>query len=476
MTDTQTLVGTIAALRKRLEQAQGLAREATSAVGSLDAEDRASLESLRRQAAVVAEVDETVDASLRRLGEVPAAETQVYPDRLTARARRVLERGRELLGRLRALGENLSAEADPLRRLYRDTSAMTEATVRMVQTFPDEASTQLRLSEGLEVILGVVGQRIATLGRAVGLRLQEEEKITTLSELLIAIASERISDIRNGMGLAECLMNEARDSSPLRFVHATPALPARFVACHSLTVGRVMARVARQDPDMRARPLEPILAALLHDVGMLHIPSEILAQTGPLNDVQRRTMEAHARLGAERLRQLWPDAPWLAEAAAGHHERMDGTGYPSGLRGTQVSSLTRLLAVCDVYAALCAPRPHRPARETRTALTDTLLMADAEALDRQHAERLLPLSFYPIGSVVEMADGAVGVVVATPLGKRDLSSPARPVVAVLTSPHGQPLASPLHVDLAQSEGRSIVRSLGAEERRNLLAASFPEWA
>src|SRR5262249_26344964 len=150
------------------------------------------------------------------------------------------------------------------------------------------------------------------------------------------------------------------------------------------------------------------------------------------------------------------------------HERLDGTGYPAGLRELQVPPLARLLAVCDVYAALCAPRPHRPARETRTALTDTLLLAEQGALDRSCAERLLQLSFYPVGSVVELADGRVGLVVATPSGRWDLQSPARPVVALLTDGQGQPLPGPQHVDLAQCEGHSIVRTLSPEERRDLL--------
>ena len=116
--------------------------------------------------------------------------------------------------------------------------------------------------------------------------------------------------------------------------------------------------------------------------------------------------------------------------------------------------------------------PHRQARETRTALTDTLLLAEQGQLDRHYAECLLHLSFYPIGSVVELADGAVGVVVATPQPRRDLSSPARPVVALLTDTQGQPLPLPHHVDLAQCDSPSIVRTLSSAESRDLLGARF----
>jgi HD-GYP domain-containing protein (c-di-GMP phosphodiesterase class II) len=207
---------------------------------------------------------------------------------------------------------------------------------------------------------------------------------------------------------------------------------------------------------------------------MLRVPAELLALPGPLDDAGRRAVEAHARAGADLVRRLVPEGAWLAEAAAAHHERLDGTGYPGGLRDVQVSSLARLLAVCDTYAALCCARPHRPARDTRTALTDTLLLAESGTLDKHHAERLLQLSFYPVGSAVELADGSAGVVVATHPGRRDLNTPARPVVALLTDSQGQPLPAPLHLDLAQCESRSIVRSLPDAERRELLGTHYPE--
>jgi hypothetical protein len=141
-----------------------------------------------------------------------------------------------------------------------------------------------------------------------------------------------------------------------------------------------------------------------------------------------------------------------------------------------ISSLARLLAVCDVYAALCCPRPYRAARETRTALTDTLLQAEQGLLDREHAERLLLLSFYPVGTAVELADGSLGLVVATHPSRRELNNAARPVVVLVTDTKGQPLASPRPVDLAQCPNRSIVRSLSAVERSSLLGLRFPEWA
>jgi hypothetical protein len=109
-------------------------------------------------------------------------------------------------------------------------------------------------------------------------------------------------------------------------------------------------------------------------------------------------------------------------------------------------------------------------------LTDTLLLAEQGGLDPNCAERLLLLSFYPVGTVVELSDGTVGVVVATHQSRRDLNAPLRPVVALLTDPQGDFLAFPLHADLAETEGRSVLRTLPAAERHERLGRRYPHLA
>ena len=477
MSDTQVLLSTIAALRQRL--AEGLMRDAGVAAASLLEDDADPVRDLECKVAAGARQHALLDSSLRQLsGGAGGAETSL-PAQLTARAARLLRRGGELLGQLRALGEEALVqreEGDPVAVLYRETVAMTDTVLRTVQAFPEAPSAQVRLCEGLEVILGVVADRLTALTGAVALKRRERGRIDALAELLTALASGEPVEMGPLTSLAEAVLDDAQQALPLRWLYCGPNEPARFVAAHGLNTAQIIARLTRHDPDWRGRLLEPVLAALLHDVGMVRVPVEVLSKPGPLDDAERRVVEAHAALGADALARLSPPAPWLAEAAAGHHERLDGAGYPAGLRDLQVKPLVRLLAVCDVYAALASPRPHRPALEPRTALTDTLLAAEKGALDRHEAERLLLLSFYPAGTAVELADGAFGVVVATHASRRDLSAPARPVVALVTDARGQALASPAHVDLGECDGRSILRSLPAAERRELLGKRYPEWA
>jgi hypothetical protein len=479
MSDTQVLLGRIAALRQRLEQAHGLIKDAGSAAASLLEGGADPVGALERKVAAGFRQHALLDAGLRQLSGSPGGAGAALPAQLTARAARLLRRGGELLDRLRALSEEpllQQGEGDALLTRYRETAAMTETVLRTVQAFPEAPGAQVRLCEGLEAILGVVADRLAGLTAAVAARRRDRGRIDALADLLTALAAGEPVEMGPLSSLAEAVLDDAQQALPLRWLAWGAEEPARFAAAHGLLTAQVCARLTRHDPDWRGRPLEPILAALVHDVGMLCVPAELLAKAGPLDDAERRAVEAHAALGAEAVARLAPQAPWLAEAVAGHHERLDGTGYPAGLSDAQLRPLVRLLAVCDVYAALASPRPHRAALETRTALTDTLLAAEKGALDRHHAERLLHLSLYPPGTAVELADGAFGVVVATHTGRRDLSAPARPVVALVTDARGQPLPTPAHLDLAECEGRSVLRSLTPPERRELLGARYPEWA
>jgi hypothetical protein len=486
MTETRTLLGKIATLRQRLDQAQQLASETTSMAATLL--ERGAAESftvLQRKADAGAEHDVILDHVVRAVAP-PGPPT--LPNQLTMRARRVLERGRALLNQLRAVADAFASpldaadavplfgRADPLTVLYRETAAMTDTSLRLVPMFPQIPSAQMHLCEGLEATLSVIAGRLKLLTAGVEARRAEDDRIDRLVALLTDMDAGRPADIQPLLALAEEITADARDGGPLHFREGDPARPAHFAACHGLTTARVIARVAQDDPDWRDRLVDAASAALIHDVGMLRVPVCVVTQTDPLTTDQRRVVEAHCRAGAEMAARLQPQAAWLAQAVAQHHERLDGTGYPAGLRGAQLSSLSRLLAVCDVYAAACTARPYRKAKETRTALTDVLLSAGNGALDRDHAERLLELSFYPVGSAVEMADGSLGLVTAVPTGRWDMNSPARPVVAVLTNQRRESLPAPRHIDLARRGGQGIVRTLSAPERRELLGARFPEWA
>ncbi|MCX5839237.1 MAG: HD domain-containing protein [Deltaproteobacteria bacterium] len=111
------------------------------------------------------------------------------------------------------------------------------------------------------------------------------------------------------------------------------------------------------------------VAALIHDVGKITIPAEILGKPTRLNAAEMAQVKTHARFGYDLLKDLvfpWPVARIVLE----HHERMDGSGYPSGLTGDRLLVESRIMVVADMVDAVSCPRSYRPARGIEVALYD----------------------------------------------------------------------------------------------------------
>jgi putative two-component system response regulator len=102
------------------------------------------------------------------------------------------------------------------------------------------------------------------------------------------------------------------------------------------------------------------VAGLLHDVGTLQLPSDLVNKQGFLNDNERDMMNSHPVLGAQMLRPIRALKD-ICDILENHHERWDGTGYPAGLKGEQIPLPARIVAIVDSYHAMISDRPYRPA-------------------------------------------------------------------------------------------------------------------
>src|SRR5262249_31311999 len=154
------------------------------------------------------------------------------------------------------------------------------------------------------------------------------------------------------------------------------ALEARdpYTHGHSRRVARHAERIARTMGLEPAAVSEVRAAAVVHDVGKLDVPKEVLNKPGKLTDDEFEVIKIHPVRGAEMmLERDFP--PALAEIVAHHHERIDGTGYPDGLAGVEIPVGSRIIAVADTFDALTSKRPYRPARPHRQALE--ILSAEA---------------------------------------------------------------------------------------------------
>lgn len=111
------------------------------------------------------------------------------------------------------------------------------------------------------------------------------------------------------------------------------------------------------------------LAGIVHDVGKIQIPAEILSKTGGLSDIEYMLVKEHAKNGYDLLKTV--DYPWpIAQIVLQHHERMDGSGYPQALKGEDILFEARIIAVADVVESMTSHRPYRPALGIDAALDE----------------------------------------------------------------------------------------------------------
>jgi HD-GYP domain-containing protein (c-di-GMP phosphodiesterase class II) len=160
-----------------------------------------------------------------------------------------------------------------------------------------------------------------------------------------------------------------------------------YTASHGEDVACLAARVALRMGLTRAQARDVRYAAMLHDVGKIAVPSEILLKAGPLSDEEWVVMRGHAAVGGDLVARIDAFAH-LAPAVRASHERWDGGGYPDGLAGERIPLAARIIAACDTYDAIVTDRPYRPAR-THVEAGEELRRVAGTQLDERAVDALL---------------------------------------------------------------------------------------
>jgi PAS domain S-box-containing protein len=142
-----------------------------------------------------------------------------------------------------------------------------------------------------------------------------------------------------------------------------------YTAGHQQGVARLAAAIGREMGLDQERINGLTMAALIHDIGKINVPAEILAKPGKLTPLEFNLIQTHSQSGFEILEGI--EFPWpVAEMTLQHHERMDGSGYPQRLKGEEILLEARILAVADVVEAMASDRPYRPALGVGVALAE----------------------------------------------------------------------------------------------------------
>jgi putative nucleotidyltransferase with HDIG domain len=191
------------------------------------------------------------------------------------------------------------------------------------------------------------------------------------------------------------------------------------------------------------------LSALMHDIGKVRTPKDVLNKPEKLTDEEFQIMRRHTVDGAEILRRT-PEMPILAPVVAfEHHLRVDGTGYPAGARRSALNLGTMLCSIADVYDAMRSQRGYQEAFPTERILT-VLQRNDGSQFDQHLVRRFVQLlGIYPPGNLVKLTSGEIAVVLQV-----HAPDPYRPRVRVLFEPDGSRADIPHDRNLFDTSGET----------------------
>ncbi|MBU1669613.1 MAG: HD-GYP domain-containing protein [Actinobacteria bacterium] len=198
---------------------------------------------------------------------------------------------------------------------------------------------------------------------------QIEDELRRVHQEIGSLSAPGGSASGGGNTLEEFERARAAASATVRAVAAVAERRDPYTANHQKRVSDLAQAIAREMGLSDERVEGVRVAGILHDTGKVVVPSDILSKPGRLSEFEFGIIKSHPKADFEIVEGI--EFPWpVAQTVLQHHERLDGSGYPSGLKGEDIVLEARILAVADVVEAMASHRPYRPARGIEKALDE----------------------------------------------------------------------------------------------------------
>lgn len=196
------------------------------------------------------------------------------------------------------------------------------------------------------------------------------------------------------------------------------------------------------------------IASILHDIGKLKVPNEIINKRGSLTDEEYSIIKKHPIYGYDILKQYGSFSKSIMFGLLQHHERFDGNGYPFGISGRNISLYSRIISVCDVFTAVSANRSYRkrfdPNEAYELILSGSGTMFDPDIIiDFKNT-----FAVYPLGCNVMLSDGVEGFVI-----KQNKCFPDRPIIRVTYNSLTKEKIAPYEINLIENTSVTIISVL-----------------
>ena len=217
-----------------------------------------------------------------------------------------------------------------------------------------------------------------------------------------------------------------------------------YTYMHSVAVCALMIALSKQLGLSEQETRRAGIAGLLHDLGKALMPMEVLNKPGKLTDEEFAIIKKHPAEGHRLLLGNSGADEMMLDVVLHHHEKIDGTGYPKGLKGEEISLFAKMGAVCDVYDAITSNRPYKAGWPPSESLRKMAEWAKGHFDQRVFQAFVKSLGIYPIGSLVRLESGRLGLVV-----DQSEKSLLAPCVKVFYSTHAQARILPEIIDLSR---------------------------
>ena len=226
-----------------------------------------------------------------------------------------------------------------------------------------------------------------------------------------------------------------------------------YTYMHSVAVCALMVALARQLGIDEQTTREAGMAGLLHDLGKAVMPMEVLNKPGKLTDEEFRVMKSHPAEGHRMLVEAGTVGDIPLDVVLHHHEKVDGSGYPKGLKADEISLFAKMGAVCDVYDAITSNRPYKSGWDPAESIRRMTEWSTGHFDQRVFQAFVKSVGIYPIGSLVRLESGRLGIVV-----DQTEKSLLTPKVRVFFSTRSNTHIQPEVVDLSVRAGMDKIVS------------------
>lgn len=286
-----------------------------------------------------------------------------------------------------------------------------------------------------------------TLDRLNGTVQKSRERLTNVLEDVRLGRSVQVEETRTVV--SELVENASRNPQTAQWMMLLQSENQK-IAQHALNVS-VLAATFSRFLGWNERLVEVVSeGALLHDAGMSRVPHFILDKPGPLAQREFNLVRMHAEYAARLLAADGGYDSKVIEIVRHHHERVDGTGYPSGLRGHEIPEYVQLVSLVDVYESMTADKSYEPALTPSLALTRLHRRADTH-FSRPLIEQFIRcIGIYPLSSLVRLRNGATGIVVSSQEENR-----LKPVLLLVKGPGGEKIMPRRMLNIAAMEAHGM---------------------